>query len=135
MTKIQKLRICDWLLAILLPAVLASSIQLEATSSRGIAPVVIHLLVAIPFMLLIIRHIYLHFGWKKWLTKIGKQKAPTRILWWLYVLVLLLGIATMIHWLTSYEHAPIGGVHGKIGFAMILVAIGHTVKRIKFFKR
>ena len=135
MTRIHKLRVCDWLLAILLPAVLASSIQLEATSSRGILPVVIHLIVAIPFMLLILRHIYLHFGWKKWLTKFSKMKVATRILWWLYALVFASGLAAAIHWLVTYSHAPIGGMHGKIGFAMILVAIGHTIKRRKFFKK
>lgn len=34
----------------------------------------------------------------------------------------------------SFTHSPIGGVHGKIGFFMIILAIGHICKRIKFFK-
>ncbi|MDE5800616.1 MAG: hypothetical protein K2H74_06290 [Paramuribaculum sp.] len=135
MTKIQKLRVCDCRLAVLLPAVLASSIQLEVTSSRGIMSVVIHLIVTISFIALIARHIYLHFGWKKWLMKFGKMKVATRILWWLYVLTFVSGIIAATHWLAAYTHSPIGGVHGKIGFAMILVAIGHTLKRRKFFKK
>lgn len=96
-------------------------------------PVILHVVVALPFMCLIIRHIYLHFQWKKWLTKFSKLKGPTRILWWLYLLTFLSGIATFIHWLIENEHSPLGGIHGKIGFLMIAFAIGHTIKRLKFF--
>lgn len=135
MTKFQKLKICDWALAILLPIVLASSIQLEATSSSGILPVVIHVMVALTFLSLIVRHIYLHFQWKKWLTKFSRLKLPTRILWWLYLLTFLTGIATFIHWLISTRHTPLGGIHGKIGFLMIAFAIAHTLRRLKFFRR
>ena len=135
MTKAKKLKICDWTLAILLPIVLASSIQLEATSSSGFFPVIFHIIVALPFMCLVVWHIYLHFHWKKWLTKFSKLKVPTRILWWLYVLTFISGVATLIHWLLSNEHSPLGGVHGKIGFLMIAFAIGHTIKRLKFFKK
>ena len=135
MTKVHKLKLCDWTLAILLPIVLASSIQLEATSSGGIFPVILHIIVALPFMCLILWHIYLHFHWKKWLKKFSKLKVPTRILGWLYILTFILGVATFIHWLIEKEHSPLGGVHGKIGFLMIAFAIGHTIKRIKFFKR
>ena len=135
MTKLQRLRICDWTLAVMLPVVLASGIQLEATSSGGIISVVLHVVVSVTFMCLIIRHIYLLFQWKKWLTKFSKLKVPTRILWWLYVATFATGIATLIHWLIANTHTPLGGIHGKIGFLMIAFAIGHTLRRLKFFKR
>ena len=135
MTKSQKLKICDWTLAILLSIVLASSIQLEATSSCGILPVIFHIIVALPFMCLVVWHIFLHFQWKKWLTKFSKLKVPTRILWWLYSLTFISGIAAFIHWLKENGHSALGGMHGKIGFLMIAFAMGHTVKRIKFFKK
>ena len=135
MTKVQKLKICDWTLAILLPIVLASSIQLEATSSSGIFPVILHIIVALPFICLIVWHIFLHFQWKKWLTKFSNLKVPTRILWWLYILALVSGIVAFIHWLIESRHSTLGGIHGKIGFLMIALAIGHTIKRIKFFRR
>ena len=135
MTKVKKLKICDWTLAILLPIVLTSSLQLEATSSSGIVPVILHIIVALPFMFLVVWHIFLHFQLKKWLAKFDKLKVPTRILWWLYILTFISGIATLIHWLIENEHSALGGVHGKIGFLMIAFAIGHTVKRIKFFKK
>ncbi|MDE6416219.1 MAG: hypothetical protein K2K68_04240 [Duncaniella sp.] len=135
MTKTDKLKICDWTLAGLLPVVLASSIQLEATDGGGTGWMIVHVIVASAFMCTILWHIYLHFQWKKWLVKFAKQKIATRILWWLYVLTLLSGIAAFIHRLIEINHGPLGGIHGKIGFLMIAFAIGHTLKRIKFFKR
>ena len=135
MTKSQKLKVCDWTLAILLSIVLASSIQLEATSRSGSLPVIFHLIVALPFMCLVVWHIFLHFQWKKWLTKFSKLKVPTRILWWLYILTFISGIAAFIYWLIENDHSALGGMHGKIGFLMIAFAMGHTVRRIKFFKK
>ncbi len=40
----------------------------------------------------------------------------------------------MIHWVTTFTHASIGGAHGKLGFLMMILSIGHIAKRIKFFK-
>lgn len=135
MIKAQKLKICDWTLAILLPIVLISSVQLEVTSSGGIVPVIFHIIVALPFMCIIVWHIFLHFQWKKWLIKFSKLKALTRILWWLYILTFVSGVITFIHWLIENEHSPLGGVHGKIGFLMIAFTIVHTIKRFEFFKK
>lgn len=135
MNKLKRLKICDWILAVLLPIVLASSVQLEATSSRGILPVILHVIVGLPFLCLIIWHIYLHFKWAKWLVKFRKLKVPTRILWWLYILTFVSGLAAFIHWLIDNGHGPLGGIHGKIGFLMIAFAIAHTIKRIKFFRK
>ncbi len=97
MTKAQKLKICDWSLAIPLPIVLVSSIQLEATSSGGVVPVIFHIIIALPFMCIIVWHISLHFQYRKWFTKFSKVKVPTRILWWLYILTFISGVATFIH--------------------------------------
>ena len=135
MKKSEKLKICDWLLVALLLTVIASSIQLEITSSKGLFPVIFHIFVAFPFMFLVVWHIYLHFNWKKWLYKFSKLKVPTRILWWLYLLTFASGIITLVHWVISQHHSPLGGVHGKIGFLMVIFAIGHTIKRIRFFKK
>lgn len=136
MNKRQKLKFCDWSLLILMIATLASSIQLEASHSRSITFVWLHVIIAILFIVFIIFHINLHFGWKNWLIKFSKLKSPvTRILWWVTVILLISAIIALIHWIMTFTHSPIGGVHGKIGFLMILLAIGHTIKRAAFFKR
>ena len=135
MTKAQHLKTCDLTLSILLPFVLASAVQMEATGSGGIWPVVAHMAVSAIFICLIIRHLYLHFKWSRWLWKLRKLKVATRILWWLYVLTFISGLAAMIHWLSGNGHGPLGGIHGKIGFLMLAFALAHTLKRIRFFKK
>lgn len=135
MKKITRTKICNWTLAALLPLVLASSIQLEVTASTGLWPILIHVFVATVFMSFIVWHIYLHFKWQKWIFKFSKLKVATRILWWLYVITLFTGVATLIHWEVTQSHGPLGGIHGKIGFIMLAFAIGHTCLRIRFFKK
>lgn len=135
MIKAKKLKICDWLLLVATVVMLASSIQLEATGSRAVIWVWLHIIIGCLFFAGIIWHLYLHFGWKSWLRKFRKQKSPaTR---WLAIFALLTIISAFVaffHWVGSYIHSTIGGLHGKIGFIFIAIAIGHTVKRIKFFK-
>ena len=114
---------------------LASSIQLEASDSGSKIFVWIHVIIASVFIGFIVYHINLHFGWNHWFLKIGKLKSlVTRLLWWITLITIISAIVAFIHWITTFAHSPIGGVHGKIGFIMILVAIIHTIKRAFFFK-
>ncbi len=134
--KIVKLKICNWTLLVLTIAILISGIQLEATQSSGIVAVWIHIVIGVLFMALVGYHIFLHFGERNWFSLFAKQKSPvTRILWWLSLLTLITGIIAVIHWLATFTHSIIGGIHGKLGFLMIIFSIGHICKRIKFFKR
>lgn len=136
MNKITKLKICDWSLLILTIAILISGIHLEATHSSGLASVMIHIIIGLLFTGMAAYHIFLHFSHSMWFTQIRRQKNQlTRILWWVSLITLITGIIASAHWLATFKHAPIGGVHGKIGFLMILLSSGHIIKRIKFFKR
>lgn len=135
MKKKTKLKICNWSLIVLTLGILASGIQLEATDSSEVISVWIHIVVGMVFMGLVGYHIYLHFGWSNWFDRFHKLKSQmTRVLWWVSLLTLLSAIIALIHWLTTAVHSPIGGIHGKLGFLMILLAICHIVKRYKFFK-
>lgn len=135
MNKVRKLQLCNWLLLIITIVVLVSSIMLEATSSRYIVLVISHIIIASIFCALVVWHIYLNLHSGNWFRKFSKIKSPvTRILWWLFLITVLSAIVALVHWLGTYAHSPVGGVHGKIGFLMIAVAIGHTIKRIKFFR-
>ena len=135
MKKILKLKICDWGLLFMTVAMLVSGIQLEATDSRGVTSVWVHIAVGILFFTLVAYHIFLHFGKSNWFSKFSKQKNQyTRVLWWVSLVTLISAGIAFIHWVTSFTHSPIGGVHGKLGFLMIILAIGHICKRIKFFK-
>ena len=136
MNKRQQLKFCDWTLLFLMIVTLASSIQLEASDSRSTTFVWLHAIIASVFIGFVVYHIKLHFGWNSWFFKFSKLKSSvTRLLWWITLITIISAIVAFIHWITTFTHSPIGGVHGKIGFLMILFAIIHTIKRAAFFKR
>ena len=135
MKKITKLKICDWLLLLSTAAILASGTWLEATGSNSVPAVWIHITIGILFFVLVIYHIFLHFGQSNWFARFHKRKSQaTRILWWVAIITFVSGIVAAIHWIIFPHHSPIGGIHGKIGFLMLMFAIGHIFKRLKFFK-
>lgn len=134
MTKAKKLKICNCSLIMAGIIVLASSIQLEAIGSRGIFPVWFHIVSATLFTALVFYHIFLHFRWTDWFAKFSKLKSKvTDILWWLFLVTTVTGVIAFLMWLTASTHSHFGAVHGKIGFVMLAVALGHTLKRRKFF--
>lgn len=136
MNKAMKLKLCDRSLLILTIAILISGIQLEATDSSGLSSVWIHIIVAMLFVGIAAYHVFLHFSHDNWFSRIRRQKSlPTRVLWWVSLITLITGIAATAHWLVTFRHAPIGGVHGKLGFLMILLSSAHIIKRRQFFKR
>lgn len=129
-----KLKICNRSLLPFTVAILISSIQLEASHCNGLTSVWIHIAVGLSFMTMVAYHIFLHFGNRNWFTKFHKQKSQaTRILWQVSLATLISGIIASCHWLGTYIHTPIGGIHGKLGFLMIILSAGHISRRIKFF--
>ena len=136
MSEVKKLRLCDWMLVFATAFILASGIQLEVTDSSSIAWVSIHIIIGSLFFANIVWHLYLHFGRKSWVQRLRKQKSPvTRWLAILAFLTLVSALFAVLHWIGSYVHSPIGAVHGKIGFIFLILAIGHTIKRLRFFKQ
>lgn len=128
----MKLRLCDWALVFATAAILASSIQLEATGSSRISWVWIHIVIGSLFFANIIWHLYLHFNWKAWGQRFRKLKSPlTRWLAILAALTLASAFAALFHWI-GHAHSPVGAIHGKIGFLFLALAIWHTVRRGKF---
>lgn len=135
MKKITKLRICDWSLLVVTILMLASSIQQEGWW-LGMGFVWAHIVLGILFFLLIGWHLQLHFQWKNWFVRLKQQKS--HVTKWLAVfcaLTLLTAIVATVHVLNTLQHTTIGGVHGKFGFIFIALAIGHAVKRIKFYRK
>ncbi len=136
MKKIVKLKICNCCLPVLVVAMLISGIQLEATHCSGQISVWIHIAIGLIMMYAVAYHIFLHFGRTNWFAKFHKQKSPvTRMLWWMSVVTMITGIVAMIHWTQTMLHTPVGGLHGKLGFIMVVLSIGHLSKRIKFYKK
>jgi len=142
MNKKETLRLCDIALLIVAILVLASSIQMEASKGEDFAGIpfvgymIVHVVLAIAMFALVIYHLYLHFGWKEWIAKLRKTpKRATRILSVVTLIALLTGVAAFIVLMVNMRHTSLGGVHGKFGFLMIVIALGHTIKRIRFLKK
>lgn len=83
----------------------------------------------------VVWHLYLHFGWKAWFQKLRKQVSPvTRSLAIFTLLTIISAVVAFIHWVDSFTHSALGGIHGKIGLAFLIPTIGHTIKRIGFYR-
>ncbi len=133
MKKIVKLRICDYLLAILSVLILASGIQLEGWW-LGMTFIWLHLAVGIAFMGLIVWHLELHFGWSNWWWKFFSGRSVVNR--WLFVtglLTLITAVWATARMFITWHHSSIGGWHGKIGFAMMALVIIHASMRYRFF--
>lgn len=136
MNKISKLKICDRCLVVLAIAMLISGIQLEVTHCNGILSVWVHIFIGLLFMGMIARHIFLHFGYCNWFIRFQNLKnRVTCVFWWVTLVTLITGMIALVHWLTSFIHAPIGGVHGKVGFLMMFFSAAHFYKRRQFFSK
>ena len=136
MKKITKLRHCNWGLLVASAAIFISGLQLEVIHSSGDLSVWIHIIIGSLFMRLVVTHLYLHFGKSNWFAKFSNLKSrATRILWWVTILTLITGIATSVRWILTNTHTPLGGIHGKLGFLMIILSIFHIIDRLNFFKR
>lgn len=134
MRKTTKFKLCNWILLCLSFAILISGLQLEIMHGKPTLSVWLHIGIGFLFFVGITWHIYLHFGWNRWLYKFKKPKKPAiRILAIVSCITLFSAILATIHWLNHFNHNSIGGVHGKIGYIMLILLLGHILKRKKYF--
>ena len=142
MNKREKLRICNISLLIAALLVLISGILLEIADGNGIEAVpytsyvILHIVFVAIMALLVTWHLYLHFGKNKWWQKANNLKSHvTTGLFKLALLIAVTGLISLICFCIVPEHSTFGGIHGKLGFVFIVVAIGHTAKRRKWFTK
>lgn len=136
MRKIDMIRRVDWILLPATIAMLASSVQLEATAGRCAVWVWGHICIGLFFFGLILWHLWLHLPIGVWTVRLWRSKAPD--MRWMTALMLLTLISAIIAtggWIASPTHSIAGAIHGKIGFVALAVAGWHIVRRIKFFRR
>lgn len=127
-----RLKLCNRLLGCVLILILASGIQLEATSGIYAWSVWVHIVLGIVLIALSVYHIYLHYKWSNWFSRFSKNRnVSTRVLWWVFLLTAVSGIVATVMWFAGQSHSPVGGVHGKVGFLMIIVAIIHVAGHIR----
>lgn len=130
MNAAAKIRLCDALLGCSFLVILASGLQLEATSGRYVWSVWAHIVAGMVFVTLSYYHIFLHYRRSNWFRRFAKNKSTvTRILWWMFLLTAVSGVIATMVWIDGYCHTPMGGVHGKLGLVMTIVAVVHVVQK------
>lgn len=131
-----KFKLCNRSLALLLVVMLASGIQLEATGGVYAWSVWAHIIIGLIFTALCIYHIYLHYKFSNWFSRFAKNRNTiTKILWWVFLFTAVSGIAATVIWIGDSAHSILGGIHGKIGFLMIVVAVIHALRHKKRAKK
>lgn len=140
MNKRSKLKVCNLLLIIFAVLMFASSIQMEVCGGEGLwvasfsAWMYFHCTLGTLMLLLVIGHLYLHFGKSNWLTKVKGLKRQTKWLCIIFTILLAISVVLFARIIVLTAHSSIGAVHGKIGFLFLLFCIGHTAKRWKWIK-
>ena len=131
----SKLKLCNKSLGLLLVLMLVSGVQLEATSGKYPWSVWMHIMLGTLLCILVGYHIYLHYKSTNWFSRFAKNpNKVTRVLWWIFPLTAISGVAATAVWFGG-AHTPLGGVHGKIGFLMAVVAIIHIASHKEKYKR
>lgn len=138
----NRLKTCNHaLLALVLP-VLASSVILEASHGNPVFHlpfnfwVILHIIAVTVMSCLVIWHLRLNWGkvteWKRKFS--SKASRVSKTLCILIAATSLTGLAAIPQWLL-HGHSTLGGVHGKIGFLFLIIAIFHTHHHGKWFTK
>lgn len=135
MKQITKLRICDITLLLLTIVIFASGMQLEINPDGQHIRVWIHIIVGSVFIGTIFWHVGLHRKPHRKQTRHEHNRHAHRdpLLGPLFFFTLLSGIIATCHWIGTYIHSTIGGIHGKIGFLFIIAIILHVYRLKKFY--
>ena len=130
MKKATQFRICNWSILAITILILASGLQLEINPYGDKIWVWLHIAVGTLYATGVVWHMKLH-NWPR-TARARRNKHP-----WLgtfSVLALLSGIIDTVHWLGTFSHSTIGGLHGKIGFIMLIAVFIHLRKHIRFYR-
>ncbi len=127
------MKICNLALVCLGLLMLLSSIQLEILHHTGDAWIWIHIILGIFLSVIIAWHLLLHYK-SRWQKLFSKQTKPKiKIMAVLIMLTLVTGLIATVHWLAGYAHNAIGGIHGKLGFLFLIIAVTHCFRYRKFY--
>ena len=127
-----KLKVCNRWLGCVLLLMLISGIQLEVTSGQYLWPVWAHIILGMVLTVLSLYHIFLHYRFGNWFSRFATHRnSATRILWWIFQLTAVSGVAATVIWLDGHEHSHLGAIHGKIGFLMVVLAVIHIARHIR----
>lgn len=136
MNKTTKFKMCNRWLAVIMLLIFISGLQLEVTSGMYQWSVWVHIFLGLVLTILSLYHIFLHYRKSNWFARFSRNRnTSTRVLWWIFMLTAISGIAASFIWVGDYAHSKLGAVHGKLGFLMVIMAIIHVSRHIKRRKK
>lgn len=135
----KKIFIIDWSLVFIFVLSTFSGIRLHIAGHGNNYEVwhnwaVFHVLTSCLFFVAAIFHITTHWGWYKGIIKnaFGKKSKITAVLSFVFFLVSVTGIILLgVNGANSY----LGLLHYKIGLVVIVLCIGHILKRIPLLRK
>lgn len=138
--KKNQLKVCNHLLLLLMLLALATGLSLEFLHGQplGIIPHVTvvwtHIAGAFLLVLLILRHVCLNWGGVRgWWQRLCKHRsAYMRWLALVFLALALTGLFAVPQWLL-HGHSPLGGWHGKVGYAFALLILWHLWQHWRWY--
>lgn len=136
MTKLGKLRLCDWVLLCVSAIMLGSALWLEINPFGPGVWVWFHILLGAAMVGFIFWHLALHMASRRVNKSVAHSKRQhhcDRGLGLFCMLMIVSGIAATVAWMGTYAHSTIGGIHGKIGFIFLIFVALHVKKYRRFY--
>lgn len=131
--KKEQLKICNWSLIPLSVSMLASAVQLEITGGKDAVWMWIHILIGIVLAILIVWHLCLHYS-KRWARLFSQQTKPkVKFMTVFLILTAITGIIATFQWYDNRLHTSLGGIHGKLGFIFLFLAITHGLHYKRYY--
>ena len=135
----KKVFVIDWILIVVFIVSAISGIGLHIAGHGNSHEVwhnwaVVHVVSSVLFLVAIIFHVTTHWGWYKGIIKngIGRKSKVTAVL---SIIFLLLSVTGIVLLGVSGANSPLGLWHYKIGIIMIIIAIGHIIKRLSALRK
>ena len=130
----KKVFVIDWILIVVFIVSAISGIGLHIAGHGNSHEVwhnwaVVHVVSSVLFLVAIIFHVTTHWGWYKGIIKNGIDR-KSKVTAVLSIIFLLLSVTGIVLLGVSGANSPLGLWHYKIGIIMIIIAIGHIIKRL-----
>lgn len=135
----KRIFVIDWILIVVFIVSAISGIGLHIAGHGNSHEVwhnwaVFHALGSVLFLVAIIFHVRTHGGWYKGIIKngIGRKSKVTAVF---SIVFLLLSVTGIVLLGVNGANSPLGLWHYKIGIVMIVIAVGHILKRLSALRK
>lgn len=135
----KRIFVIDWILIVVFIVSTISGFGLHVAGHGNDHEVwhnwaVFHIAGSVLFLVAIVFHLEVHWGWYKGITKkgIGRKSKVTVVLSTVFLLLSVTGIILLG---VNGANSPLGLCHYKTGIIMTVIAIGHIIKRFPALRK